>query len=213
MYSATLQWYTQSANEKSTSNVCGLTEQIESELDAAIGAAETLLCSSLVLENDARFDSIEEVLNSCSESTVRLSKMNLCNATWEVLSRDIVAISTNGRRGILRALLDGKDILRGGSKAAKLLVSAQATSGGTKGVPTKDGQLDKAQNRYKLAQKKIEFYLSWCLEYWEEISELENLAEAVKDWAKQWGQGEGNDTLSILNAAPSASGGAVRIAR
>lgn len=182
-------------------------------MDAAIGAAETLLCSSLVLENDARFDSIEEVLTSCSKSTVRLSKMNLCNATWEVLSRDIVAISTNGRRGILRALLDGKDILRGGSKAAKLLVSAQATSGGTKGVPTKDEQLDKAQNRYKLAQKKIEFYLSWCLEYWEEISELENLAEAVKGWAKQWGQGEGNDTLSILNAAPSASGGAVRIAR
>ena len=138
--------------------------------------------------------------------------MKLCNATWEVLSRDIVAISTNGRRGILRALLDGKDILRGGSKAAKLLASAQATSGGTKGVSTKDEQLDKAQNRYKLAQKKIEFYLSWCLEYWEEISELENLAEAVKDWAKQWGQGEGNDTLSILNA-PSASDGAVRIAR
>ena len=197
--------------KKCPSNVRGLTEQIESELDAAVGAAETLLCSSLVLENDARFDSIEEVLTSCFESTVRLSKMKLCNATWEVLSRDIVAISTNGRRGILRALLDGKDILRGGSKAAKLLVSAQATSGGTKGVSTKDEQLDKAQNR-KLAQKKIEFYLSWCLEYWEEISELENLAEAVKDWAKQWGQGEGNDTLSILNA-PSASDGAVRIAR
>ena len=198
--------------KQSTSNVHGLTEQIESELDAAVGAAETLLCSSLVLENDARFESIEEVLTSCSESTVRLSKMNLCNATWEVLSRDIVAISTNGRRGILRALLDGKDILRGGTKAARLLVFPQATGGGAKEVSAKDEQLGKAQNRYKLAQKKIEFYLSWCLEYWEEISELENLAKAVKDWAEQWGQGEGNDTLSILNKQ-SASNGTVRIAR
>ena len=197
--------------KQNTSNVHGLTE-IESELDAAIGAAETLLCSSLVLENDARFDSIEEVLTSCSESTVRLSKINLCNAPWEVLSRDIVAISTNGRRGILRALLDGKDILRGGSKAARLLVFPQATGGGAKEVSAKDEQLGKAQNRYKLAQKKIEFYLSWCLEYWEEISELENLAEAVEDWAEQWGQGEGNATLSILNKQ-SAINSAVRISR
>ena len=199
-------------SKQSTSNGYALTEQIESELDAAIGAAETLLCSSLVLENDARFDSIEEVLTSCSEGTVRLSKMNLCNATWEVLSQDIIAISTNGRRGILRALLDGKDIIRGGSKAARLLVSAQATSGGTKEASANDEQLGKAQKRYKLAQKKIEFYLSWCLEYWEEISEVENLAKALKGWVEEWGQGEGNDTLSILNAQ-SARDCAVRIAR
>ena len=199
-------------SNQSTSNNFGLTEQIESELDAAIGAAETLLCSSLVLGNDARFDSIEEVLTSCSESTVRLSKMDLCNVTWEVLSLDIAAISANGRRGILRALLDGKDIIRGGSKAARLLVSSQATSGGTKEVSAKDEQLGKAQKRYKLAQKKIEFYLSWCLDYWEEISELENLAEAVKGWAEEWGQGEGSDNLSILNAQ-SARDCAVSIAR
>ena len=198
--------------KQSTSSVHELTERIEGELDAAIGAAETLLCSSLVLENDMRFDSIEEVLSSCSESTVRLSKMNLCNASWQVLSQDIVAISTNGRRGVLRALLDGKDILRGGSKATKVFQSAGATMGGTKGTSTKDEQLMKAQKRYRLAQKKIEFYLSWCLAYWDEISETENLAEAAKEWIKLWGRGKRPDGLSIPNAS-SESNGAVRIAR
>jgi len=200
---------------KVESNVRDLAEQMENEFDSAIGAAETLLCSSRVLENDTRFTSIEEVMPSCSESAIRLSKMNLCNSSWSVLSQDLVAILANGRRGVLRALLDGKDILRCGSKAAKLHVAATATktSGGGEDASPKGEQLGEAQKRYKLAQKKIEFYLSWCLEYWGEI-QSENLTEAAKDWVTEWGQvtRKGGETLSIVNASPTIKR-TVRIAR
>ena len=200
---------------KVESNVRDLAEQMENEFDSAIGAAETLLCSSRVLENDTRFTSIEEVMPSCSESAIRLSKMNLCNSSWSVLSQDLVAILANGRRGVLRALLDGKDILRCGSKAAKLHVAATATktSGGGEDASPKGEQLGEAQKRYKLAQKKIEFYLSWCLEYWGEI-QPENLTEAAKDWVTEWGQvtRKGGETLSIVNASPTIKR-TVRIAR
>ena len=75
-------------------------------------------------------------------------------------------------------------------------------------------QLDEAQKRYKLAQKKIEFYLSWCLEYWGGILESANLSEAVKDWVEGWDQdaSKEGETLSILNASPTIKS-TVRIAR
>ena len=202
---------------KMESNVHDLAERMENEFDSAIGAAETLLCSSRVLENDTRFTSIEEVMVSCSESAIRLSKMNLCNSSWSVLSQDLVAILANGRRGVLRALLDGKDVLRCASKTAKLRVAATTTktSKGRKDASPKGEQLvGEAQKRYKLAQKKIEFYLSWCLEFWGEILESENLSEAVKDWVEGWDQdaSKEGETLGILNASPTIKS-TVRIAR
>lgn len=199
--------------KQSTSSFHEVTERIESELDAANGAAETMLCSSLVLENDARFASVEEVMASCAESTIRLSKVNLCNTSWELLSKDLVAILSNGRRGVLRALLDGKDILRGGSKAAKMLPSAGIISAGTKSTSLSVEQLrDAQQKRYKMAQKKIEFYLSWCFEYLDEIFESEKLSEAAEAWIEQWEAGEGHNTLSVLSVSPTSKN-TTRIAR
>jgi hypothetical protein len=199
---------------KMESNVHDLTERMENEFDSSIGAAETLLCSSSVLGNDTRFTSIEEVMVSCSESAIRLSKMNLCNSSWSVLSQDLVVILANGRRGVLRALLDGKDILRCATKSARLAATTTKTNKGGKDASPKGEQLGEAQKRYKLAQKKIEFYLSWCFEYWGEILESENLSEAAKDWVKEWEQGtcKGGETLSIVNASPTIKS-TVRIAR
>jgi len=180
------------------------------DVDAAIGAAETLLFSSAVLDDDVRFESVEEAMGSCSEKTLKLSKLNMCNTSWAVLAADIMAILLSGRRGVLRALLDGKDLLRGGVKATKATKIAAATG--------KHGQEDDASRRYKLAQKKIEFYLSWCLEYWEDIISEDNLSDAARGWIERWESDQTAEsalerTLLTADGSSSAAETKIRIAR
>ena len=149
-------------------------------------------------------------MGSCSEKALKLSKLNMCNTSWAVLAADIMAILSSGRRGVLRALLDGKDLLRGGVKATKATRIAAATG--------KHGQADEASRRYKLAQKKIEFYLSWCLEYWEDIISEDNLSDAARGWIERWESDQTAEsalerTLLTSDGSSSATAIKIRIAR
>ena len=160
------------------------------DADAAAGAADALLSASAVLGRDGRPGSVGEVLSACAEGAASLAAAGACPVPWPVLASDVTAILAGGRRAVLRALLDGRDLLREGGRAAARTAGTGTGTGGSE-------EAAEARRRYRLARKKCEYYLSWCSEHWEEVAadggegDGEDLAGSVAAWIELWGDGGG----------------------
>eukprot|EP00957_Ditylum_brightwellii_P153064 11651294-Ditylum_brightwellii.AAC.1 len=127
-------------------------------------AHHTLLSTSAVLNNDARFQCTAEALTRCTS----MSKIGLLREVvlpWTVLANDVSTIC-RCRRMVLRALFEAVDILRSGEpkKKGKKKKKKDQQNGATnknvhdEPIATKD--------TIRLARKKVEYYLSWCSANW-----------------------------------------------
>ena len=114
---------------------------------APIEAATILLSCSEVLHNDARYESVANVLMNCkSVESIRTS----------VLLHD-VCLLWKSRRHVRHALLDAVDIIRCAEKDVATLV---ATNGTEPANPATDTDIvDK--RKLRRVRKKLEYFLSW----------------------------------------------------
>jgi hypothetical protein len=138
----------------------------ESSSSAAENAADVLLAQSLVLTNNAIYESVYSALSACAERFVEINR-SICKSTslsWDRLATDVAMISCN-RRFVLRTLFEAADLLKSGievlkvhTKALKKKVKSEYTE--------KKRALDETKRQCKLAVKKIEYFQSWCSSKW-----------------------------------------------
>ena len=158
--------------------------------DDIVDESALLLSQSQVLSSDKRYTSVEEVLSSCSEHFVTMKKtmphalLNVISPvddgdrviTWEKLATDVAEISSN-RRFVLRMLFDANEICRCGLAFVKSQIKATDSAQSQK-------ELEGSKRTFKLAAKKIEYFLSWSSRFWTPESEL--VAEEVKSFVRDW---------------------------
>ena len=163
----------------------------EAALDGDIVDESALLLSqSQVLSSDKRYTSIEEVLSSCSDHFDTMKKtmphvlLNVISPvddgdrviTWEKLATDVAEILSN-RRFVLRMLFDANEICRSGLAFVKSQLKET-------GSAQSQMELKGSKRTFKLAAKKIEYFLSWSSKFWTPESEL--IAEEVKSFVRDW---------------------------
>lgn len=137
----------------------------QNAIDTGVDSGETLLEASGVLSQDARWDSLAEVLSACTALSTR-SMRSRCNTLWSCLVEDVALICEN-RRFIAKALLEASDILRAASLAAKQAEDKEAAG------------------KFRRTRKKIEFFLSWCRE--ESVAKsLDELSKRIEAWGADW---------------------------
>jgi HIT zinc finger len=127
--------------------------------ETALEAAQTLLQGSFVLNQDARYESVEEAL---------MKRVN-SSPHWKILAED-VALLVAHRRLIGRALLEAIDIVQASLK------SVAATATGSSSCP---------KDTLRRQRKKLEFFLSWSQYYYNDMNS-ESLPEKVRDWRTHW---------------------------
>ncbi len=175
----------------------------DSNDDAIIDITSFIYIQSQVLSHDARYSSIEEMLMACTERTrletirhrgvtVTASNGNLSgrksndddeeekfgnNVDWVTLLNDIIHMSKH-RRMVLRILLDANDMIHDGSKALK-----RRRKGGQDDINTK-GMNTIQRSNLKLATKKMEYYMSWCQTYWDDIGS--EISGEIERWMNDW---------------------------
>lgn len=149
----------------------------ESDIDGGLvmDAAATMIGASAVLSNDARFNSLEHVLATCTTSSTR-AYPDSCNAEWAVLVEDCAEIISSHRL-VGRALLEVKDLF----KAATARMKAEESKPSSTTRNDREAQLPIRQFR-----KKVDFFLSWALDSKHQFDN--NLREEVLRWSRRWGE-------------------------
>ena len=159
--------------------------------DDIVDKSALLLSQSQVLSSDRRYTSVEEVLSSCSEHFVTMKKtmphsvLSVISPAddgnrvilWEKLASDVAEISSN-RRFVLRMLFDAKDICRDGIAFVKSQLKET-------GPAQSKEELEGSKRTFKLAAKKIEYFLSWSSRFWTEES-AQLISEEVKSFVRDW---------------------------
>jgi hypothetical protein len=125
-------------------------------------ASDTLIATSAVLSNDARFESLNEALVSITTTTVQKQLAQHAD-TLSIVADDVSRLCANGRH-VAKALLEATDIVRAAIQRVKL---------------TRDNARE-----LKRTLKKIEFYLSWSRQV--TTAEWSNLSESVHAWVADW---------------------------
>ena len=163
-----------------------------------IDEAALLLSQSLVLANDARYGSVQEVMQACAEQlvdnkkTMPLSTLRLISpmedkqgVTWNTLALDVAILSYH-RRYVLRMLLEGLDIcqstLNGIKKQLKKIMRGNDS---TRDVERQKREKEESKRQYKLAAKKIEYFLSWYSSMWS-VEMGHELSEEVRAFIADW---------------------------
>ena len=134
-------------------------------IESSIDAADTLLNASVVLSNDARWETLSEALSACTIRSTE-SLQHGCNTPWHVLVSDVALICENPRF-VAKALLGATDILREAAAVAKRAEYLDAAS------------------RFRKCRKKIEFFLSWCREAANSVT-IAGLARQIETWSADW---------------------------
>lgn len=158
----------------------------ESSSPAVENAADILLAQSLVLSNNAIYESVHSALSACTERFVEIDK-SICKNTlfsWDRLAADVAMISCN-RRYVLRMLFEAADLLYSGMEVLKMHTKA-IKKNDKSAYTAQKAALDETKRQCKLAVKKIEYFQYWCSSEWSldlgrEISrEVESFVERSK---------------------------------
>jgi len=145
---------------------------------ACIDMTSFLYTQSQVLSNDARYESIAEVLMECtgrtSQQSINQSGIGVMqddsanSIDWKLLVNDVICICRH-RRMVLKALLTTVDMIDDVRKKLK----RNNNDGGSIG-----------RKEFMLAQKKVEYYASWCHSYWDHS--CTEVVHDVEEWLKDW---------------------------
>ena len=129
-------------------------------------AIDLLLSQSLVLSNNAKYESVHEVMSSCSEKFVAFNRVSRISTelSWDNLASDVALISPN-RRYVLRMLFEAADVIDSGTEMMK--TNSKLLKKKNKAMyEEKKEELDEAKRQYKLTRKKVEYFQSWCSQFW-----------------------------------------------
>lgn len=145
---------------------------VDNAVELPVEAYHSVVQGSMVLSQDARFDSLEDVLADCARrlSTKRalgiaLSTDKGCSSTpWTVLSHDVVLMSQNHRL-VARALLETSDVINAAISKQKKSSAADVVS------------------EMRRVRKKLQFYLSWSLAHRDRVARL---STSISDWVADW---------------------------
>lgn len=171
--------------------------------DYIVDTAAVLISQSVVLSEDARYGSVREAMTSCTKQLIEV-KRSICGyktitslISWETLASDVASLSFH-RRAVLRVLFDASDILHKGiedmKRELKLIKQNKHDDKAKQGY-------DDIKRQYKLATKKVEYFLSWCSSMWtaelgKELSEEVNMF--VEDWRSPEVEAEESNLESLL---------------
>jgi hypothetical protein len=188
-------------------------------------AGMLLLSQSLVLSNDARYGSVREAMIACAERLVENKKTmphkTASTLSWDMLALDVAKLSYH-RRYVLRMLFEALDMCHSGVDCVKARVAEiKANCRGANNISTRDieiarRELDESKRRYKLAAKKVDYFLSWSSTMWsnelgQELSEEVRLF--VNDWQVEVQEEESSVEQLIrgihFNANENAGGGSL----
>ena len=160
---------------------------------APVEAVETLLSSSHVLSQDARYTTLEEVLGASTTLSTQLFHHSSggCNTHWTVLTQDVAFLAQSNRH-FARALLEAIDILR----SAISQFQKQQHQKQKQQSLTNDEVMEQKTTvvRWKQSKKKLEFYLSWSWEH----ADLYELGERIYSWMETWRYENQNDEKDDL---------------
>ncbi|KAL9187169.1 hypothetical protein ACHAXT_010889 [Thalassiosira profunda] len=164
---------------------------------AEIDEAALLLSQSLVLSQDARYDSVRGAMMACSERLVENKKRLPMSAlkpdgsvmTWDALALDVATLSFH-RRQVLRMLFDALDICQLGvngikSQLKQIRAKRHGEGGSAQDMERAKRELEETKRKYKLASKKVEYFLSWCSSVWTPQMGQE-LSEEVRAYVADW---------------------------
>lgn len=148
----------------------------------SIDAITTLISSSSVLNSDARFTKLEQVLSDCTALSTKEYPAG-CNEHWTVLAED-VALILGSQRLVGRALLEASDLLKEASKQTK------------KQIAHRDGERGEGPStRLRRIRKKVDFYLSWS----QQATFLgTDCKEEILAWIEQWKDADESTELDDL---------------
>jgi hypothetical protein len=155
-----------------------------SNVAAAEKAAELLLSQSLVLLDNANYESVHEALSSCAEHFVESNKtMNIKNLTWDMLASDVGLVSCN-RRYVLRILFEAADLLESGVELIREHTKTlKKTDKNALGANKKE--LDEIKRLYKRTLKKVEYFESWCSTMWG-VDLAREISDEVGSFIEHW---------------------------
>jgi hypothetical protein len=139
--------------------------------DIAVDAATTLVSTSLVLQQDQRFTTLESVLLECTNINHPLHKQlqyyddrkNKCNSlscgdtSFQIL-QDVALIYKN-HRYVARALMEASDILQLAITEMKRVSKGKATHS----ITFDSGTTIDMRHQLRRMHQKILFYLSWTM--------------------------------------------------
>lgn len=149
-----------------------------------VEASSSFVFSSGVLDRDARYTSLEQVLAECTASSTQHYPDGLCNTHWTVLAEDCARMVVSHRL-IARALLDASDLLKAATQQMK-----------------KDDTQNDNTHKFRRIRKKLEFYLSWSIQ----CNELfgEDIQNEIMEWIERW-SGDEEKALSNLQIPEAPS--------
>ncbi len=170
--------------------------------DVYLDSASFLYLNSSCLSNNSKkFENINEVCMECTAKISSSSSNSSCNSNnhssantanssgcstsidWKVVLNDISYICQN-KRVVLRVLLDALDILTIGYQSLKRIMSNH-THWRTSAKERNTVDYLKTKKEWKLARKKIEYYLSWIIIHWSGDVQDE-IVNNVKKWMNDW---------------------------
>jgi HIT zinc finger len=174
---------------------CGANNVLQQNL--AVDAATTLFSSSNVFLNDVRHTSLEAVLMDCSNTNHPIQKLlrTACSfsmdestgisnndsfVSWTVLVQDVALLFQNFPL-VMRALFEANDVLKDAISEVRSSIKSSRN----------DDRTVLTEQRHQLlrVQKKIQFYLSWCVEIrkiCQGIWPLTRMSSDVTLWLEAW---------------------------
>jgi gas vesicle protein len=139
-----------------------------------VDAAAALVSNSKVLNQDTRYNHLEQVLGDSTTASTQQYPVG-CNVHWTVLTTDCSLVLASYRL-VGRALLEAIDILKAAMKQMKQLKQQESSS-------SSDAKEQVSQLRR--VRKKLEYFLSWS----KQSSELgEDIRNAIQEWSESWRQ-------------------------
>lgn len=143
--------------------------------DMAVDAAATFLQHSAVLNKDARYTSLEQVISECTTLSTKVFPHG-CNAEWEVLVEDCALILVSHRL-VGRALLEANDLLKAAIQYLK-----------TKEDPSAADQESRKDSILRLRQlrKKLDFFLTWSQRQQAKSVFGDVIKNDLMDWVRSW---------------------------
>jgi hypothetical protein len=146
-----------------------------SHLSSEVSAA--FVSNSFVLNKDARYNSLEQVLSECTASSTQQYPAG-CNTRWTVLAEDCASILVSHRL-VGRALFEASDLL----KVAIQDLKKQATTSDDENTDT-DTDTKATITRLRRIRKKLEFFLSWSQQQAMELG-ADSKGE-ILEWIRRW---------------------------
>jgi len=145
-------------------------------------AAIALYKSCKVLSHDERYGSIAEVIMTHNYKNARiLVKDVICICKWKRLMLRVLLMTT-------------VELFNTGYTIQKHHYKNHAKNIANNNVTKRD---------FKKAQKKVEYYASWCIEYWDSIQN--QILEELEQWQHDWKVEKDNDDDDIVLDIGSSS--------